>query len=127
MKISSLVNLIVDAEDVLDFFSDKETGELLTTPDQLISRLDLLKRKGSSEFLLALEGLRSSTSAAMADTIETSGTIDGPVANEGDDDDLQDLDAALADIENEGNLDEPTTETQNPTATVDAEKAKNGG
>jgi len=118
MKISSLVNLVVDASDSLDFF------EKIDTPDQLISRLEMLKRKGTTDLLSCIEGLRSSVAAAVADTIETTGAIDeGNQAGE-DDDDLAGLEAELAEIEDEGNPaenqadDQPEApESKNPTPT----------
>jgi len=125
MKISSLVNLVVDASDLLDFF------EKIDTPDQLISRLELLKRKGTTDLLSCIEGLRGSVSAAVADTIETTGSIDEGDQS-GEDDDLAGLEAELAEIEDEENpaenqddddLDE--SESKNPTPTVNVEKPKN--
>jgi len=93
MKVSSLFNIIADANDVLDFFINVETTE------QLVSRLERLKRQGSDDLLACVEGLRGSVSEALDDTLEMSASLD-----DDDDDDL------LTDAE----LDSLAGEKQNP-------------
>jgi hypothetical protein len=92
MRISSLFDLITDGNDVLDFFDRVET------PEQLVSRLERLKRQGAEELLACLEGLRASISSALNDTLEMNASID---ESSDDDSELGDLDAALADLETE--------------------------
>ncbi len=70
MKLASLFNLIVDAQDILDFF------EGVTNPDQLRSRLARVQRLEAEDFLTCLDGLRSSISSALNDTIEMSPEIE---------------------------------------------------
>ena len=102
MKIASLFDLITDASDVLDFF------ERVDTPEQLVSRLERLKRQGAEELLNCVDGLRSSIAAILQDTLEMSATVDEP------DDDL-DLDEELVKL---------MEEKQNPEPDPLAEKIK---
>jgi hypothetical protein len=66
MKVSSVFNLMTDSSDVLDFFEGVESTE------QLVSRLDRLKRQGPDELLDCLYALRSSIVALLDDTLEMS-------------------------------------------------------
>ena len=106
MKISSLFDIITDANDVLDFFDRVET------PEQLISRLERLKRQGVEELFACIEGLRASVSSALNDTLEMNASLDDPSDEE---EDLTDLDAALSDLE---------TENPNSAASPPAEDVK---
>ena len=106
MKISSLFDIITDSQDVLDFF------ERVESPEQLISRLDRLKRQGSEELFACLEGLRGSVAAALQDTLEMNASLGDPDTNS--DDDL-DLDA---------DLDGLTEENVNPASNLPTEDAK---
>lgn len=90
MKISSLFDLITDANDLLDFFVGVDT------PEQFVSRLERLKRQGSHDMLACIEGLRISVSGALSDTLEMNSSMDEPDIN----DDL-DLDNELANLDDE--------------------------
>jgi hypothetical protein len=110
MKMASLFNMITDASDLLDLFDGVDTT------DQLISRLDRLKRQGKEEMLACIEGLRSSIAAALDDTLEMNGSIDEPSSDLDDENNLGDLDAELAELD-----DENANSTDNP-AGEDAKK-----
>lgn len=101
MKISSLFNLLNDSQDVLDFFDRVES------PEQLVSRLDKLKRQGAEELMTCIIGLRSSAVAALSDTLEMNAVLDD------EEDENLDLDedilAGFDDAEN------PISDVQNPT------------
>ena len=70
MKIANVFNLITDARDLLDLF----TG--VYERDQLVSRLDRLKRQAPDDMLACIEGLRADVTAALDDTIEMSPSLD---------------------------------------------------
>lgn len=109
MKVSSLFNLVTDGNDVLEFFDRVETV------DQLISRLERLKRQGTEELLLCLDGLRSSITKALDDTLEmNAATFDETEDDE--DPEFGDLDSELASLEEEN---------ENPDGNPPAEVAKN--
>lgn len=115
MKVRSLFDVIVDGLDLLDFFTDVESVE------QLISRLDRLKRKETAEELLAcIHGQRASINAALEDTLEMSASLDE------DDDEDDDLDREIAKLAADA---EPVSaeppEKQNPAVTPAAEDPKN--
>jgi len=105
MKVSSLFNLITDGSDLLDFF------QKVDTPEQLVSRLERLKREAPDELLSCIIGLRTSVSTALDDTLEMSAVID-----ETDDEDLE-IDRELEQLEGE--------ETQNPAEPAPAQEPKN--
>ena len=86
MKVSSLFTMITDANDVLDFFEGVETT------DQLVSRLERLKRQGTDDLLDCLYALRSSIATALDDTLEMSADL-------GDPDDEDNLEDSLSDEE----------------------------
>ena len=65
MKVSSLFNLASDLSDLLDFFEGVETT------DQLISRLDCLKRQ-ADPLLDCIYAAKSSTATFLDDTLEIS-------------------------------------------------------
>jgi hypothetical protein len=69
MKIGRLIDLTNDASDLLDFFEGVETQE------QLVSRLERLKRGATEELLACIEGLRASNQSFRDDTVEPSGTL----------------------------------------------------
>jgi hypothetical protein len=106
MKISSLFDMVTDANDVLDFF------DRVDSPEQLVSRLERLKRQGTTELFACLEGLRSSVTAALNDTLEMSASLDEPELD--DDSDLS-IDKELANLE---------SENVNPASSTTAEDAK---
>ena len=94
MKVSSLFNLVTDGNDVLEFFDRVETVE------QLVSRLERLKRQGAEDLLLCLDGLRSSITKALDDTLEMNAAAYEEDEEE-EDPDLGDIDAELASLEEE--------------------------
>jgi hypothetical protein len=78
MKVSSVFALITSSTDLLDLF------EGIETTDQLVSRLDRLKRQGSDILLDCLYALKGSTASLLDDTLEMSATLVDPE----DDDEL---------------------------------------
>ena len=109
MKVSSFFNLIVDSSDLLDFF------QKVDTPEQLVSRLERLKREAPDELLSCIVGLRASIAAALDDTLEMSAVLDEP------DNDNTDLDSELASLEGEDKVDE----IQNPDEPAPAKDSNN--
>jgi hypothetical protein len=109
MKVSSLFNIITDGSDLLDLFTHVDS------PEQLVSRLERLKRQGTEELLSCIEGLRSSIAEALDDTIELSPSLDDD--DEEEDDLLSDEEiAGIADEEEKPipAATEPPTEEKNP-------------
>ena len=90
MKISSLYNVITDASDVLDYFEGVDSQE------QLTSRLERLKHADTRDLLACLDGLRSSISEILDESLEVS-TLLGEI--EGEDGGESDVDDELADAE----------------------------
>ena len=78
MRLQTLFDLIQDAQEVLSFFDN------VTTTDQLISRLDRLKRQSPEDFSECLDSLRFSINAALEENLE----LGGPIANEDDEEDI---------------------------------------
>jgi len=119
MKFSSFFNIIEDSKDLLDFF------EQVDNRDQLISRFERLKRQAPDEFLLCLEGLRASITAAMDDTLEMSAALD-----DDDVDDLVDKEIEALQSQIEADSDESevpaTPAEQNSPAVPAEEKVKIG-
>lgn len=109
MKVSSLFNLIVDSSDLLDYFQKVDSAE------QLVSRLERLKRETPDELLSCIVGLRASISTALNDTLEMSAVLDEP------DDDNTDLDSELASLDGEDKVDE----IQNPVESDPAKDSNN--
>ncbi len=101
MKVSSVFNLMTDSSDVLDFFEGVETT------DQLVSRLDRLKRQGADSLLDCLYALRSSTATLLDDTLEMSPSLGEPEEEE------DNLGESISDEELE-NLTAMDEEKQNP-------------
>jgi len=93
MKISSVFNLVTDANDVLDILLER-----VETPEQFVSRLERVKRQGAEELLACLMGLKASTTALLDDTLEMNAALDEPTEEE---EDLGDLEAQLADLDAE--------------------------
>lgn len=94
MKIKYLVNLTTDATDLLAFFEGVET------PEQLVSRLERLKRGNSEsgtplreDLLACIVGARASVKDVWEDTIEPSGSLD---EDEDKDDEDNSIDSFLA-------------------------------
>jgi hypothetical protein len=93
MKMQALFDLLQDAQDVLTFF------ENATTTEQMISRLERMKRQAPDEFLECVDSLRFSISAALEDNLE----LGGPLAEE--DDEADDIFDSL--VNNESPASEP--------------------
>ena len=110
MKVSSIFNLMTDSSDVLDFFEGVETT------DQLVSRLDRLKRQGADNLLDCLYALRSSNATLLDDTLEMS-----PSLGEPDEDDNLGESISDEDLETLTASDE---EKQNPIETAPPENEK---
>ena len=104
MKVSSLFTVITDANDVLDFFEGVETT------DQLVSRLDRLKRQATDDLLDCLYALKSSIATALDDTLEMSADLGEP-------DEEDNLGESISDEELENLTGEPETEKQNSSDT----------
>jgi hypothetical protein len=66
MKIQSLFDLITDARDVTDFFAKVES------PEQMVSRLERIKRGEAEDFLATVEALQISLAGMLEDTLEMS-------------------------------------------------------
>jgi hypothetical protein len=92
MKVSSLFNLLTDMRDLLDFFEGVETT------DQLVSRLERLKRQGTDSLLDCIYAANSSSATFLDDTLEISplnepDDEDSLAGELGIDDELEGLDA----------------------------------
>jgi hypothetical protein len=72
MKVSSLFNIITDAQDLLDLFDG------VTNADQLRGRLRRLSQIEADDLLTCLDGLQTSVSAALNDTLEISPDLEDP-------------------------------------------------
>ena len=118
MRMKSLVDLIRDSGDVLDFFEGVESVE------QMISKLERIKRTEPQEFFANIMGLRISHAALLEDTFEfqSSGTddIEGDLLD-GDDEDEGEGEGDEGDLES---LEDDTGEKQEGEPTV-TDPAKN--
>lgn len=117
MKISSLFDLITDGRDLLDFFEGVDTKE------QLVSRLERLKRQAPDEILECVEGLRTSVAAALADTLEMSAVLDDEEETDlGIDTELDQIakDEEDAEVENPNPQTPPATEKPKDDVTPDS-------
>jgi hypothetical protein len=70
MKVGNLLALMNDAADLLDLFEGVEDR------DQLVSRLEVLKRKGADDVLACVAGLRHSVHTMNNDVLEMGSTVD---------------------------------------------------
>lgn len=115
MKVSSLFNLITDSSDILDFF------ERVESPEQLVSRLERLKRQGAEELFACLIGLRATVQATLDDTFEMNAALGEP------EDDASTLDDEIAGLSLDDSPAEskPEPEKQNPTVTPTAKDPNN--
>jgi hypothetical protein len=109
MKLSSLFNIIMDGQDVLDLF------EGVTNVDQLRGRMRRLSQIEADDLLACLVGLRTSIAGALNDTLEISADLEDP---ESDLDDAALPDGELADL---GGEDLPS-EDQSPEPVTPPEK-----
>lgn len=107
MMIKYLLDLSADASDLLDFFED------VTTPEQLVSRLERLKRGAAEEMFACIEGLRASVENFLQDTVEPSGALDAEPDDEATEsgDDLNDL---ISELEKPDDAPVVTSATQPP-------------
>lgn len=96
MKMQAIFDLMRDAHDILSFF------EGVTTTEQMISRLERLKRQAPEDFAECIESLRFSVSAALEDNLE----LGGPLAS--DDEEADDIFAGLSLPEDES----PASDTE---------------
>ena len=64
MKIKSLFDLIQDARDVVDCFENVTTGE------QMVSRLERIKRNEHTDFMVLIDALKISLQGVLHDTLE---------------------------------------------------------
>lgn len=71
MKISGLFSLLTSTTGLLDFFEGVDTEE------QLISRLERLKRQAPDALLDSIYDARSAVTEVFDDTIETTSTVEG--------------------------------------------------
>jgi hypothetical protein len=101
MKMQAIFDLIQDAQDVLTFF------EGVTTTDQMISRLDRLKRQAPEDFADCLDALRFSVSAALEDNLE----LGGPLGS--DDEEADDIFASITLPDDETPSKEPSAGSTN--------------
>jgi spore cortex formation protein SpoVR/YcgB (stage V sporulation) len=119
MKIGNLFDLLTDARDILEFFEECHNRE------QLVSRLERLKRQGSEELMECIDGLRVSVDRTFEDTLEMSASLDEKEEEEIAGDEA--VDKELEDLVK--NLDAPVTEPnandQNPEPEVPAVDLKN--
>lgn len=104
MKIGNLFDLLTDARDVLEFFEGCHNRE------QLVSRLERLKRQGSEELMECIDGLRVSVDRTFEDTLEMSASLDDK------DDDVADNDIDKELEELVGKLDAERLESETPEA-----------
>lgn len=110
MKIQTLFDLLRDTQDILSFFDE------VTNKNQLVSRLETMKRQSPETLLDTIEDLRISTSTALEEHLELGGTI-----SDGDSQDnlleelatISDPDSSVFDSEenSEPKLTNPTTES----------------
>jgi len=111
MKFKSLFHLVEDAKDLLDYL------EGVGNRDQLVSRLERLKREGADDLLACVEGLRASVTDALDDTLEMSAALD-------DEDVSDNIDEEITLLESQ--IDEAGKSEEDPIspATDEGEKVK---
>lgn len=121
MKVSSLFDIISDGRDLLTFF------EGVSSREQLVSRLERLKREGTDELLECVESLQLSIAAALGDTLEMSAVLDDePEPDVGLDAELDKIAEENEDEEEQESPAEPAeVEKQNPAGPPAPEDPKN--
>lgn len=111
MKLSSLINLVTDAQDVLDLFDG------ITSANQLQGRLRRIDLAEAEDLLACLTGLQTSITKALDDTLEMNPDLDDDDETDDDDekslpDELDSLDKDLTDevpaSDEDQNLNPPT-------------------
>ena len=110
MQIQQLFDQLESSQDVLSHF------EGVTTPAQLVSRLELLKRQDPVMLFEDLESLRMSTASALAANIELGSTL----GNDEETDDADDLLRSLEAFPDEETTNTPNTENQKSPETDNA-------
>jgi hypothetical protein len=97
MKVKSLFDLLQTSSELLTYFDG------VTTPEQLVSRLERLKKAEPDELaslITDLDSLRQSVSASFNDTLEMGRDSSEITEEDGDDDEFFDLeDPSEADIQ----------------------------
>ena len=127
MKIANLYNVLTDASNLLDFF------ERVETPEQLVSRLERLRRQDSKNMMDCIDGLRGSVADTLDDNLELM-ELSAPLGSTDsnpDDDGIDGLsDADIASLEGEGfepqkgeNSSEPPQSEKQNSATPDPTKS----
>jgi hypothetical protein len=91
MKIRDLFDLIRSADELLSSYFEN-----VNTPEQLVSRLEQLKRQDPEGLFDCLEDLRMSTTNALEANIELDGALSGEL--ETSDDLLRDLESFSEDL-----------------------------
>lgn len=105
MRLQTLFDLFQDAQEVLSFFDN------VTTTDQLVSRLDRLKRQSPEDFAECLDSLRFSVSAALEENLE----LGGPITSEDDEEDIfEGLDLETHEGPENGSPGAPSSEQEPP-------------
>jgi hypothetical protein len=118
MQIGRLFDLFTDAHDIADFFEGVETRE------QLISRLELLKRQGTDDLLACLVALPQTLDRLYHDTLEMSPSSE--LAGEDDNQELdQELERLAASMNSTDDSAEPEVEEANPDQDIASQEAKN--
>lgn len=87
MKIGSLFEVIRNANDLVEYFEGADT------PEQMVSRLERLKKAAPDELVDDVKSLRDSISKLLDDTMEMGRTVE--------DTDDDDLDNELSDLEDD--------------------------
>lgn len=64
MKIKSLFDLVQDSRDIVDSF------ENVTSVEQMVSRLERIKRTEAADFLVLIDALKISLQGILHDTLE---------------------------------------------------------
>lgn len=112
MKIQTLFDLLESAQDLLSYFDE------VTTPQQLVSRLERLKRQDPEGILDDVLTLRACVDTALAAQIELGGSLGETLTSddkEPDKDDIEDLLANFPDSrEEETPKDAPGNQPTNP-------------
>ena len=118
MQIGTLFDLFTDGQDLVEFFEGVETTE------QLVSRLEVLKRKDTEQLLHCIVGMRSSLNQLYKATFEMSATIaDGEIEDLGEDDDDGSVDKTLEELAAEFPDAPAATDTENPISNPEAPPA----
>ena len=118
MKVSSLFDLITDSRDLVQFFDGVDSKE------QLVSRLERLKRMDVEDLYACIEGLRATITKTLDDTLEMTAVLDEEEPDTLPDEAFPDtsaLDRELEELGKEvGMSDGSDDETSSPSAESDA-------